>query len=192
VSALGIDDLSVDRGGACRQDVTQPEHLARHPLVPVIEDEEGTLYESGALCLHIADSHAAAGLIATAGSSARAAIYQWAFFAMTEVEPPLIDHYLAGDYLAGGTFSVGDVIVGDVVRDAVLVVRCSRPRPPTRTWPASMLAWHRSGRSRRSHERIRRRRRPARLRRAGGQLERQGHRGVAPREDARAARGGLG
>jgi len=53
------------------------EHARRHPLVrvPVLETEEGTLFESAALCLHIADLHPEAELIPALGSHERATIY---------------------------------------------------------------------------------------------------------------------
>ena len=47
-----------------------PEHAERHPLgrVPVLETDEGLLFESAALCLHIADSNPDANLIAPLGT----------------------------------------------------------------------------------------------------------------------------
>jgi glutathione S-transferase len=68
------------------------EHLARHPLgrVPALELEDGTvMFESAAICLQLADLHPDAGLSAPPGSSERALVYQWALFAMTELEGPL-------------------------------------------------------------------------------------------------------
>ena len=72
-----------------RDDARGPEHLARHPLgkVPVLEDDEGLVFESAAHCLHIADLYPEAGLIAPPGTHERALEYQWAFFAMSELEP---------------------------------------------------------------------------------------------------------
>jgi len=67
-------------------------HLARHPLgrVPALELEDGTvMFESAAICLQLADLFSGAGLTAPPGSSERALIYQWAVFAMTELEGPL-------------------------------------------------------------------------------------------------------
>jgi glutathione S-transferase len=121
-----------------------PEHLARHPLgvVPVLEDDEGFIYESGALCLHVADSYPEAGLIGPLGSHERALVYQWFFFAMTELESSFGDHarsMKAGDeeraaaarerfqtaaavveraleghdYLVGDRFSVADILLGE-------------------------------------------------------------------------------
>jgi glutathione S-transferase len=125
------------------------EHAQRHPLVrvPVLETDEGTLFESAALCLHIADLHPEAGLIAPLGSHERATIYQWAFFAMTELEPAMIRVILARrgsdadetvkaearlaktggaiaaalegrDYLAGDNFTIADIVVGGVLDSA--------------------------------------------------------------------------
>jgi glutathione S-transferase len=69
------------------------EHRSRHPLgrVPVLDDGEGMVFESSALCLHVADLHPDAGLIPAVGTHDRALVYQWAFFSMTEIEPPAIE-----------------------------------------------------------------------------------------------------
>jgi glutathione S-transferase len=46
----------------------------------------GSRAESGAICLHLADLHPEAGLSAPLGSTDRAHVYQWAFFALSELE----------------------------------------------------------------------------------------------------------
>jgi glutathione S-transferase len=134
-----IERLSSEEGAGA-------EHRARHPLgrVPVLETDDATLFESTALCLHVAELYPAAGLIPASGTSERALVYQWLFFAMTELEPRMIDTYrlrpsapaladaagercaaaldaveqtLAGrEYLLGESFSVADIVVGEVVR----------------------------------------------------------------------------
>lgn len=73
-----------------------PEHLERHPLglVPVVSDEEGYLFESAGLCLQLADLHPEAGLAPAPGTHERGLLYQWLFFAMTEVEAPLVDVFV--------------------------------------------------------------------------------------------------
>lgn len=122
------------------------EHVTRHPLgrVPVIEDEEGFVFESLAILLHIADLHPESGLIPPAGSHNRALVYQWSVFAMTELEPAVIEVFVArrgddqeridkgvesfrvaaevvedalddGDYLVGGRFTVADLVCGAVL-----------------------------------------------------------------------------
>lgn len=125
------------------------EHAARHPLgrVPVLESDEGLLFESAALCLHIADLHPDAGLIPALGTHERAQVYQWAFFAMTELEPAMIraararqatdaeetasaDERLTkvfdalgaalggGSYIVGDRFTIADIVVGGVCESA--------------------------------------------------------------------------
>jgi glutathione S-transferase len=59
--------------------------------VPVLETERGVLFESTAICLHLADQHPEAGLIGAIGSLDRAVVYQWALFAMTEIEPAVVE-----------------------------------------------------------------------------------------------------
>ena len=64
-----------------------------HPLcrAPAYVEDGGPVFESAALCLHLADRHPESGLIAEPGSHERALQYQWSFFAMTELEAPLMD-----------------------------------------------------------------------------------------------------
>ncbi|HEX7581982.1 MAG TPA: glutathione S-transferase family protein, partial [Gaiellaceae bacterium] len=72
------------------------EHAARHPLrrVPALESDTGTLFESAALCLQIADLYPEAALIPAIATHARGQVYQWSFFAMTELEPAVLRAYI--------------------------------------------------------------------------------------------------
>ncbi len=69
-----------------------PEHLSRHPLghVPVLEDRGQFVFESGAICMHLADLFPEKRLLPPPGTVERAHAYQWVLFAMTELEPPLL------------------------------------------------------------------------------------------------------
>jgi glutathione S-transferase len=125
-----------------REENDSEEHRARHPLkrVPVLQDDTGFVFESAAICLHLADMKPQAGLIPPPGTHDRALVYQWACFAPAELEPPLIEalryaerdperaakaraRFDKGamavsqalgddDHLVAGTFSVADVLVG--------------------------------------------------------------------------------
>lgn len=117
------------------------EHRARQPLgrVPVMQFDDGYVFESAAICLHLADLHPDAGLIGDLGTHARALAYQWSIFAPAELEPPLIEAAIfrdaqperaakargrfykaadavaktldGGEYLVDGRFGVADVLV---------------------------------------------------------------------------------
>ena len=87
---LGIPfDLTV----MAREAKQTPEYRALHPLgrSPALETDDGPVFESAALILHIADQNLDAGLIGPLGSYARALHYQWCFFAMTDSEGALMD-----------------------------------------------------------------------------------------------------
>ncbi len=121
------------------------EHRARHPLgrVPVLEDDQGFVFESAAICLHLADLHPDAGLAPPPATRERALLYQWTIFAPAEIEPPLIEFAMnaqrdpdraatarrrfdraasavssaleGSDYLVAGRFSVADILVGSAL-----------------------------------------------------------------------------
>ena len=76
-----------------REEKSTDDYRKMHPLgrSPAYVEEGGPVFESAALVLHLADRHPEAGLIAPPGSHERALQYQWAFFAMTELEATLID-----------------------------------------------------------------------------------------------------
>lgn len=72
------------------EEMKQPPHLALHPFgqIPTYEDGEATLFESGAIVLHLAERRP--GLLPD-DPGARARAISWAFAALNTVEPPLLD-----------------------------------------------------------------------------------------------------
>ena len=68
--------------------IKQPEHVALHPFgqIPTFEDGHLTLFETGAIVLHIAERHA--GLL-PGEPNARARAITWMFAAVNTVEPPI-------------------------------------------------------------------------------------------------------
>ena len=137
-------DLEVLKG----EDRQTDEHRRRHPLgrVPVLEDDEGFLFESAALCLQLADVYPDAQMNWPLATHERGLVYQWTVFAMTELEPPFLEarrhretdpaRSLAGaerfqtsaaaveqalnghEYLVGDRFSVADLVCGAVLLSA--------------------------------------------------------------------------
>ena len=71
-------------------EMAQPEHLSRQPFgqIPTYQDGEATLFESGAIVLHIAERHP--GLLPT-DTAARARALSWIFAALNTVEPPILE-----------------------------------------------------------------------------------------------------
>ena len=95
----------------------EPAHLRLHPFGQIPTYEEGglTLFETGAIVLHIAERHA--GGLFPADPMARARAITWMFAALNTVEPPILE-------LATVKFAEGDkpwkderlVLVQDRVR----------------------------------------------------------------------------
>lgn len=71
-----------------------PPHRARQPFgqVPTYEEGDLTLFESGAIVLHIAETHSK---LLPADRAARSRAIEWAFAALNTVEPPVMDHAIA-------------------------------------------------------------------------------------------------
>ena len=86
-----------------REEGKAPEHLARHPLgrVPVLEDDEGCLFESAAICMQIGDLNPDSGLMPELGTHERGLVYQWAVYAPAELEPPLFESWMQAEKDAG-------------------------------------------------------------------------------------------
>lgn len=71
----------------------EPAHLALQPFgqIPTYEDGDLTLFESGAIVLHIAERHP--GLLPD-DANARARAIMWMFAALNTLEPPIFDRSL--------------------------------------------------------------------------------------------------
>jgi glutathione S-transferase len=75
-------------------------HLKRNPFgqIPTYEEGDLTLFESGAIVLHIAERFP--GLL-PADANARARAIMWMFAALSTVEPPIVDREIVEYYEAG-------------------------------------------------------------------------------------------
>lgn len=88
-----LEELGVPYGLVTRPfgQLKQPEHLALHPLgkLPVLQDGDLVLFESGAIVQHLLERHGAGRLEPKPGTPERALHWQWFHFAEATVMPPL-------------------------------------------------------------------------------------------------------
>lgn len=124
-----------------------PDHRTRQPFgqVPTLEDGGLTLYESGAIVLHIAETR---GKLLPGDPAGRSKAIEWMFAALNTVEPPIMDQAIAtlfeadkpwskprlpaveerirerlkeaSDRLGGRDYYDGDFSAGDLLMIAVL------------------------------------------------------------------------
>jgi glutathione S-transferase len=75
-------------------EMKEPAHRAIQPFgqIPTYEDGELTLFESGAIVLHIAERHP--GLLPD-DADARARAIAWMFAALVTMQPPIVEHGMA-------------------------------------------------------------------------------------------------
>ena len=71
-------------------ELKEADHLALHPFgqIPTYQEGDLTLFETGAIILHIAERH---GGLLPDDSAARARAIAWMFAALNTVEPPILD-----------------------------------------------------------------------------------------------------
>jgi glutathione S-transferase len=95
----------------------QPAYLALHPFgqIPVYQEGDLVLFETGAIVLHIATHHA--GLLPRDGK-ARAHAIAWMFAAVNSIEPPILE-FANAKLLEAGKPWAGErlPLVADRVRD---------------------------------------------------------------------------
>ena len=72
----------------------KPEHRARNPFgsIPTFHQGSLTIFESGAIVLHIAQTHS--GLLPEEPDTRERAV-AWIFAALNTVEPPIVEHEIA-------------------------------------------------------------------------------------------------
>ena len=73
----------------------QPEYSQLHPhrKVPVLVDDDVTIYESAAICCYLADKYPEKGFAPPLQSSTRGYYYQWLFYSSLTLEAP-VEQYL--------------------------------------------------------------------------------------------------
>lgn len=76
------------------EEMKQPAYLAQHPFgqIPIYQEGDLVLFETGAILLHIAERHA--GLLPQ-DVNARARAISWMFAALNTIEPPILERATA-------------------------------------------------------------------------------------------------
>ena len=77
-----------------------PEYMKRNPLgrIPTLVDGDLVLFESAAICLHLADGHPDAGLVPTPRSDDRAHLYKWLVFLTNTIQPDFMAFFYPEKY----------------------------------------------------------------------------------------------
>ena len=94
-AGVDVELVLVDRATNAQK---SPEYLKINPAgrIPTLEDGDLVLFESAAICLHLADKHPEANLAPALGTDARAHFYKWMMYFTNTIQPDvLIYHYTA-------------------------------------------------------------------------------------------------
>jgi glutathione S-transferase len=78
------------------QEHKKPEYLRVNPngTVPTLVDDDLAIYESAAICQYLADKFPEKHLAPPLGSPQRGLYYQWNHYAMSALEPPIIQLFM--------------------------------------------------------------------------------------------------
>ena len=70
--------------------------------IPVLVDGELVLYETAAICLHLADTHAAAGLLPAIDTAERAHCYKWLMWMTNTLQAMLMTYFYPERWVEAG------------------------------------------------------------------------------------------
>ena len=74
-------------------------------LIPVLTDADLILYEAAAICLHLCDTHPAAGFAPKVGTAERAHFYKWLMWLTNTLQATLITYFYPERWAAAGNIS---------------------------------------------------------------------------------------
>lgn len=81
-----------------------PEYLRLNPngQIPVLVDGDLVIYETAAICLHLADTHGVSGLLPPCGSAGRAHAYKWLAWMTNTLQARLLHYFYPERLVAPG------------------------------------------------------------------------------------------
>jgi glutathione S-transferase len=71
-------------------------------LIPALADGDLVLYESAAICLHLADTHPESGLVPAVGTPQRAEFYKWLTWLTNTLQSTLIAYFYPDRWVEAG------------------------------------------------------------------------------------------
>ena len=99
--AVPFELLLVDRTQNA-QKMTAYLKLNPNGLIPVLADGSLILYEAAAICLHLCDTHPAAGLAPTVGTAERAHFYKWLMWLTNTLQATLVSYFYPERWVYAG------------------------------------------------------------------------------------------
>ena len=91
-------------------------------LIPVLTDGDLVLYEAAAICLHLCDTHPAAGLAPAVGTAERAHFYKWLMWLTNTLQATLTAYFYPERWLnAGNDAGIAQVKAQAEIKVGVLV-----------------------------------------------------------------------
>ena len=96
-----LELVLVDRS---QQAHKSPAYLKLNPngLIPVLVDGDLVLYETAAICLHLADTHPQAALAPALGTPARAHFYKWLVWLTNSLQATILVYYYPERWVDAG------------------------------------------------------------------------------------------
>ena len=98
---LPFELVLVDRAQGAHKSAS---YLKLNPngLIPVLTDGDLVLYESAAICLHLADTHPQSGMAPALATAQRAHFYKWLMWAANTLHPNIPMYFYSDRYVAPG------------------------------------------------------------------------------------------
>jgi glutathione S-transferase len=89
---LPFELVVVDRA---KNEQLSPEYLKLNPSgrIPVLVDDDLVLFETAAICLHLADTHPQANLVPALGTQQRAQLYKWLMYMTNTLQAELLTYF---------------------------------------------------------------------------------------------------
>jgi glutathione S-transferase len=84
------------------QKMTSYLKLNPNGLIPVLADGDLILYEAAAICLHLCDTHPAAGLAPAVGTAERAHFYKWLMWLTNTLQATLMAYFYPERWVIAG------------------------------------------------------------------------------------------